>query len=87
MGSKTEELPRPPYEHRVGHSLSNQLPPAGSPILETSQPRMSCLGAQVRIFQEKLLGIQGQGCRAGAGLRTRRLWLLEGGDGGTRTGT
>ncbi|XP_026965911.1 uncharacterized protein [Sagmatias obliquidens] len=34
-------------------------------------------------FQEKPLGIQGQGCWAGAGLRTRRQWLL--GGGGERT--
>lgn len=87
MGSKTEGLPGPPDEHHVGRSLSNQLPAAGSPILETSQPRMSCPGDQVRIFQEKLLGIQGQGCQVGAGLRTKRQWLLEGGGGGTRTGT
>lgn len=34
-------------------------------------------------FQEKPLGIQGQGCWAGAGLRTRRQWLLGGGGGRT----
>lgn len=48
--------------------------------------RVFYLGVPLRSFQEKPLGIQGQGSQAGAGLRSTKPCLPERGEGGRRTG-
>ena len=68
------------FQIRISWATSSATSPQllGAPLWG-----MFYLEVQVRSFQEKPLGIQGQGCWAGAGLRTRRQWLLGGGGGRT----
>lgn len=71
-----------------GHCLSDQTELLGAPLWRLLSKKCSTWGIWVRSFQEKPLGIQGQGCwteGAKGVLKNRRMCLLEGGGAGWKT--